>query len=377
MIQSAKNVSLIALNDRLRNGIALGLLPQLLFVFWLSGRPDLVETYYSNGVYPVVSRFFRILFGWIPFSVGEILYTLLIALALGYLFGNRTRIKNRPLSFLRNLVLVFSVFYFTFHLGWALNYHRMPLADRLGIRDSVTPDEVIDLTQRLITKTNRLQFEITGDSAQRVDMPFDRDAILDQTVAGYGRVQGELPFLAYPNPSLKKATLGALASYMGIGGYFNPFTNEAQVNGRTPLFRLPVVTAHEIGHQVGYAKENETNFIGYLVTMKNEDVHFQYSASAYALSHCLSAVRRTDAQKFEKLFAKVNVGVQENYKELYEFNLKYANPFEPVFKSVFSTFLKANRQKDGIKSYSKIVELMVGYHEKFPIFILDENDSYK
>jgi len=367
MIRYAKILSLIALNDKLRNGIALSLIPQLLFVFWLGSRPDLVESYYSKGIYPVISQFFRILLGWVPFSVGEIIYTLLALLAIRYVFKNWRNIKKRPFPFFRNMVLVFSVFYFTFNLVWALNYYRIPIAEQFAIRDSVTPSEVIDLTERLILKTNRLQLEITGNSTQIVRVPYNRNEIFDKTIGEYDRIQKELPFLAYRFPSLKKATLGALASYMGIGGYLNPFTNEAQVNGLTPVFRLPVVTAHEIGHQVGYAKENETNFIGYLVTMKSEDIHFKYSASAYALSHCLSAVRRTDEQKFEKLFAKINVGVQENYKELYEFNLKYANPFEPVFKSIFSTFLKVNQQKDGIKSYSKIVELMVGYHERYPL----------
>lgn len=365
------------MNDKLRNGVALSLIPQLLFVLWLGSRPDLVETYYSSGIYPVISQFFRILFGWIPFSVGEILYTLLTILAVRYVFKNRAKIKKHPWLFLRNVLLVFSVFYFTFNLVWALNYHRIPIAEQFAIRDSVTPSEVIDLTEKLILKTNRLQLEITGDSTKMVEVPYERDAILDKTVEGFRRIGEELPFLAYSHPSVKKATLGILASYMGIGGYLNPFTNEAQVNGLTPVFRLPVVVAHEIGHQVGYAKENETNFIGYLVTMKNDDIYFQYSASAYALSHCLTAVRRTDEQKFEELFAKVNFGVQENYRELYEFNLDYANPFEPVFKSIFSTFLKANQQKDGIKSYSKIVELMVGYHEKFPIFKPDENNYEK
>ncbi len=354
-------------NDRLRNGIALSLIPQLVIVLWLGNRPDLVETYYSNGIYPVISQFFRKLFGWIPFSVGEVIYTFLIILAVRYVVKNRMKIKNHPWLFLRNVVLVFSVFYFTFNLVWALNYYRMPIAEQFAIRDSVTPSEVIALTEQLILKTNRLQLEITGDSTEMVKVPYERSAIFNKTVVTYGLIEEELSFLAYSHPSLKKATLGALASYMGIGGYLNPFTNEAQVNGLTPVFRLPVVTAHEIGHQVGYAKENETNFIGYLVTLKNEDIFFKYSASAYALSHCLSAVRRTDEQIFEKLFNKVNTGVKENYKELYEFNLKYANPFEPVFKSIFSTFLKANQQKDGIKSYSKIVELIVGYHEKFPL----------
>jgi len=158
-----------------------------------------------------------------------------------------------------------------------------------------------------------------------------------------------------------------LSSYMGIGGYLNPFTNEAQVNRKTPLFRFPVVSGHEIGHQIGYSAENETNFIGYLVTAKNEDIYFQYSAYSYALSHCLNAIHRTDKNASKELYKQLNEGVIQNYKELQEFHEAYENPFEPIFKSIFSTFLKANNQKDGIKSYGKVVNLMVGYHERFPL----------
>ncbi len=355
------------LKNRLRNGIALSLLPQILLVAWLGSNPEVVETYYSNGIYPVISQFFRILFGWVPFSVGEVMYVLLIVLGIRYLYVNRLKIKNFPFQFLRNVVVVLSVFYFTFNLVWGLNYYRKPIAENFAIRDSVQTSEVIDLAERLIVKTNQLQFELTSDSTKRVQVPYSRNEIFDKTVNGYEQLQNELPFLKYSHRSLKKSMFSTLASYMGIGGYLNPFTNEAQVNALTPEFRFPVVSGHEVGHQVGYSKENETNFIGYLVTMKNEDHYFQYSASAYALSHCLSAIRRSDKEKFDELYAKVNVGVQENYRELYEHNLEFVNPFEPIFKSIFSTFLKANQQKDGIKSYGKIVELMVGYHEKYPL----------
>ena len=355
------------MKNRLRNGIALSLLPQVLLVGWLGGNPEIVETYYSKGLYPLISQFFRILFGWIPFSVGEIIYALLIVLAIRYVFANWSKIKAAPFSFLRNIVVVLSVFYFTFNLVWGLNYYRNPIADNFAIRDSVQTQEVIDLAEKLTLKTNRLQFQITGDTAQMVNVPYDRNEIFDKTVNGYEYLQKELPFLEYDHRSLKKSTFSTLISYLGIGGYLNPFTNEAQVNALTPVFRFPVVSGHEVGHQVGYSKENETNFIGYLVTMKNEDIYFQFSASAYALSHCLSAIRRADEQKFQELYKTINFGVQENYRELYDFNIKYANPLEPVFKSIFDTFLKANQQKEGVKSYSKIVELMVGYHEKNPL----------
>ncbi len=253
------------MKDKLRNGIALSLIPQLMFVVWLGSRPSVVESYYSDGIYPVISQFFRILFGWIPFSIGEMVYVILIIVALRYIILNRRKIKKHPWRFLRNGVLVFSVFYFTFNLVWGLNYYRTPIAEQFGIRDSVRPSEVVDLAQKLIVKTNRLQLEITGDSTKIVQVPYDDEVIFDKTFEEYDRIYKQLPFLAYRHPNLKKSTSGALMGYLGIGGYLNPFTNEAQVNGLTPAFRLPVVVAHEIGHQVGFAKENETNFIGYLL----------------------------------------------------------------------------------------------------------------
>ena len=37
--------------------------------------PAAVEKYYSTGVYPVITRSLRWLLGWLPFSVGDLLYT--------------------------------------------------------------------------------------------------------------------------------------------------------------------------------------------------------------------------------------------------------------------------------------------------------------
>jgi hypothetical protein len=60
----------------------------------------------------------------------------------------------------------------------------------------------------------------------------------------------------------------------------------------------------------------------------------------------------------------VNQGIKENFREMSDFWLSYENPMEPVFKSVFSTFLKANNQAQGIDSYDLVVSLLVTYHEK-------------
>lgn len=355
------------LKNNLRNGIALSIIPQLFFVKWLAHHPDWVETYYSSSIYPWISQFFRSLFGWIPFSVGEIIYTLLIYLGVRYLIRKRKKIKAQPLAFLRDAIMVLSVFYFTFHLVWGLNYYRKPLSETLAINDTITIEKIKKLTAELVVQTNALQYQITADSTAMVQVPYSRNDIFEKTISGYKVLETQMPLFEYPHPNIKKSMFSILSSYMGIGGYLNPFTNEAQVNQKTPVFRFPVVAAHEIGHQVGYSAENETNLIGYLVTAKNEDIYFQYSASAYALSYCLNAVNAIDEKASEELYQQINAGVKKNYKELQDFNDRYENPFEPIFQSIFSTFLKANNQVDGVKSYSRVVNLMVGYHEKYPL----------
>ncbi len=355
------------LKNKLRNGIALSLIPQIILVNWLANHPDWIERYYSNGLYPIISKFFRTLFGWIPFSVGEIVYTALIVLSIRYIIRNWKKIKQNRLAFLRDNVMLVAVFYFTFHTLWALNYYREPLSTKLGVENAATFEELKAFAQNLVTKTNALQLKITNDSTAMVQVPYSRKEILEKTVGAYKILGEQLPYLEYERPSIKKSMYSIVSSYMGIGGYLNPFTNEAQVNRKTPLFRFPVVSGHEIGHQVGYSAENETNFIGYLVTIKNEDVYFQYSGYAYALNYCLNAIHRTDENVAKEIYEQLNSGVIKNYKELQDFQEAYENPFEPVFKSVLSTYLKANNQKDGIQSYGKVVNLMVGYHERYPL----------
>ena len=355
------------MKDRLRNGIALSLIPQIILVKWLGSYPEIVENYYSQGVYLGLSGFFRTLFGWIPFSIGDLVYIGLLILAIRYIIIKRKYIKKYPWVFLRNVGMVLSVAYFTFHLLWGFNYYRQPIANSLELTENKKQTELIVFTEELIAATNKKQFQIAKDSTKSIQIPYSQEEIFEKTLEGYENLKHSYPHFAYSKPSIKTSIFSTVLTYMGYGGYLNPFTNEAQVNGRLPNFRFPVVAGHEIGHQIGYSAENETNFVGYLVTLKSKDPYFQYSALAYALGYCLSEIKRKDGAKFEELFLKVNKGVKNNYQEMSEFWMAFENPMEPVFKSIFSTFLKANNQKQGIKSYSLVVSLLVAYHKEHPL----------
>ncbi len=351
----------------LKTGIALSLLPQIILVKWLGSHTDWIETYYSNGVYPVVSQFFRWLFGWIPFSIGDLLYTSLILLALVYLYKNCRSILKNKFRFLRDMTMVLSIAYFTFHLMWGFNYYREPIAAKLQLKETKDYQKLVDFTRQLITKTNETQLKITKDSAIQVDIPYTQQEQFNMTLMGYEKLTKKHPFLAYEQPSIKISVFSTALTYMGYAGYLNPFTNEAQVNGLLPNFRFPVVAGHEIGHQLGYSAENETNFIGYLVTANNEDNYFKYAAYSYALGYCLNDVRRGDAVVFDALLTELNGGVKLNFQEMSVFWNQYENPLEPVFKSIFNSFLKANNQSQGIQSYNAVVSLLIAYHNENPL----------
>ena len=346
--------------------ILLCLLPvQILLVKWASNHPDFVENYYSNGIYPFISKGLRALFGWIPFSMGDVLYTALSIFIIRYSYKNWKSIKGKPIAFLKDFGVLLSMVYFLFHFNWGLNYHRYPIATKLELDREYTQEELTVFIQYLTEKSNSYQSQITGDSISPVHIPYSKKEIFLKTQEGYRELSKTYPEFAYNFSSQKSSIYSIPLTYMGYGGYINPFTNEAQVNGITPKFRLPTVSGHEVGHQLGYSAEDDTNFIGFWVTSVNEDPYFKYAAYSHALGYCLSDLAKKDEAKFKQMISQLNPGVRENFREISSFWAGYENPLEPVFKSIFNVFLKANNQQEGIESYNAVVGLIINFHHKY------------
>ena len=341
--------------------IAFSIIPQYLLVKLLSNYPDFIETYYSNGLYQFTSKALRYVLGWLPFSVGDLFYTIAGIYIIRWLIINRKRIIKDTKAWCIDVLSVISLVYFAFHLFWGMNYYRLPLHETLQIENTYTTEELITVTKKLIETSNSIHNNINPNDSLKVEMPYTKSELLDKTVYGYNALAEKFPHLKY-NPSSTKLSIYSLPlTYMGFSGYLNPFTNEAQVNGIIPLYKYPTTACHEEAHQIGYAAENETNFIGCLAAIHNEDIYFKYSGYIFALRHCLNEMYRRDQGCYEDLVETINKGILKNYQESYDFWKSYKNPLEPIFKSTFNSFLKANNQDKGIKSYSYAVALFVNY----------------
>jgi len=336
---------------------------QILLINLMALFPEFIERYYSNGLYIYISKATRTVFGFAGFSVGDIIYCITIILVIRWLWQKRKTWKTNYKSNLVTITAFMSVMYFLFNFLWALNYHRLPLNEKLGIKKKYTQQELVAFTEKLIAKANQTHLYITKNDNLKVITPYSTSAIYKGCPEAYNSLQEEFPDLCYTHPSIKSSLISSPLSYMGFGGYLNPFTNEAQVNNRLPLYNLPTTTCHEMAHQIGYASESEANFIGYMASVHSKDIYFKYSGYTFALKYCLNNIAKFDEGQAKKMAKLVNPGIKLNFKESEDFNKKYKSFIEDIFKYAYDNFLKMNRQKDGLEGYSKFTGLLVNYYD--------------
>ena len=152
---------------------------------------------------------------------------------------------------------------------------------------------------------------------------------------------------------------------MGFSGYYNPFSGEAQVNTTIPAFLLPFTTCHEMAHQLGYAKEMEANFVGYLTATASKDTFFRYSSY---LDLFLYATREVGI--YDSTYAKASIKqllpeVKQDLLEERKFWMRHQNPVEPVIRWLYGNYLKANQQPRGMQSYNEVTADLIAYYKKF------------
>jgi len=336
------------------------LLTQIIVLKIASLFPEFIENYYSNGIYPVISKISRTTFGFTSISIGDIIYGIVLFFVFRWFWKVR---KTWKINWKDNVLKVLSfasVFYFLFHLLWATNYHRVKLYEKLEINKEYTTEELEAFILKMIEKTNAIHRQITKNDSVKVVVPYSTQKIFDLSLKSYTSLEKEFSFFGYEKESIKPSLISVPLSYMGFGGYLNPFTNEAQVNDKLPKYNFPTTTLHEMAHQIGYASESEANFIGFLASVKSEDIYFQYSGYSFAVKHCLRNLERIEEGSSEKFLPFINQGILENFEESKQFHEEYKTFLEPIFKTFYDNFLKLNKQKDGLEGYSKFVGLMIG-----------------
>ncbi len=346
------------------------LLVMAILVRVFEGNEAWVEQFYSSAFYPQWSSVLRFLFGWIPFSIGDVLYCIAgfwLIIKMIRLFRilkeKRLRSKLTPPFFVGYLKLVLLV-YIIFSAFWGVNYFRQGIASQLQLNvQPYTTAELYSLAVLLQQKVNFFAGQVTAENRKH----FQKSRTLfDTASACYKKAGDAYPFLQYRHQSIKPSFFSGVGHLFGFTGYYNPFSGEAQLNHTVPVFLRPFIVLHEIGHQLGYAKENEASFVAYLSCSNFNNADFAYSLYFELYRDAtLQLQNRIDSAQLQLLNQRLHPQVKADNKELHDYLLRHRNFVEPFITKIYDRYLRLNNQPNGKATYSEVLVWLIAYLKKY------------
>lgn len=333
------------------------------FIFLAGLNSSFIERVYANGLYQVTAVIQRFISSFFPFALGDFLYLLLVLFVLRsiYLFFkklSRGKLKSGTRSgILLQVLNFFLILYLVFKILWGLNYSRPSVSKQLGIpNQKYNTAELVLLGEYFIDQLNAFPHPAKAD--------YKIGELELKAKSAYDLMKATNPLFQYRSPSVKAVLNSWLVTKIGIEGYYNPLSGEANVNMRLPAVSLPFVTCHEIAHQLGIGREDEANLIGYLVAIHSTDQNFRYSAAYNMLRSILYEIRIKSPEDYQRLYASINPETIKDFKTERAFWQKYNSDMYGYMGVALDSFLKLNNQRKGTDSYQDIVIWLYNIHKK-------------
>jgi len=329
--------------------------------------PNIIEYYYSERIFIVISKIQSSLFNIFPFSVFEILIISLIFASFIYVFiqiykcFKNKKYKQELLRLSLRSITTLSIVYILFIHFWGFNYNRQSLSEKLKL--DIRKSDIIELenlSEYLFQKVLILRKNIKEDSLGIMSLNNNFSNISKMAIQGYDNIK--LTQISnskyYSKP--KRILFSGIMSNLGVSGIYSPFTGEVNINSKLPEVQIPFTLCHEMAHQRGYAKEDEANFISYIVCKNHENIEFKYSGYLMAFLYTFSKLRKYNPEKYKEISIGLSPGIRRDLSAINKFWSKYQNNIiEKSANYINDAYLKVNMQKDGIHSYGRIVDLLL------------------
>ena len=346
-----------------------------LMYFLLPIFPKFTEYAVTRGLFRVVAFPLEFLISLIPFSVTEIV---VLTLPLGVLilvtvFVFRLFKKGHPIKTAekgaRFLMWVLSLFLLMFMLTDGSNFSRIPLGQLLDLPERrYNAEELYSVTCDLAKKASNAREILKEDENGFAILSVSEDEILKFADNSYDNLKKEYPFLVSGTTRVKSVALSHLWSYTGTTGVYCPWTLEANINTDIPTFDWGHTASHEVAHTMGFAKENECNFLGYLACVTSGQADYEYSGYLSAFIYASNALYKYDEELCGKAYGNLNNGVLRDLKQRNKYWKSFEGEVMESSQNVNDTFIKANGVESGILSYNQMVELLLRYYDKQGFF---------
>lgn len=336
----------------------------------LSGSPELIERYYSRGLFLGIRALIDYCLAWLPFPL---LYLVVLALLIGLPLRIRgwwraTYLEGawgKAMSALIGLLGFAGGTAFLFLLLWGYNYGRVPIDQQLGLK--MKPLALEELKAELMSEAEALkglrqQIEGADSSAIHAELlPADLEhqvrASLEQWLTlqdfpAFGRVRGKL---IYPK--------GIFLRFGSSGLYF-PWTGEGHIDaGLHPLQQISVM-AHELGHGYGFGDEGTCNFLAYVACSTAQDPLIAYAGRLGYWRTLAANYLRQEPKAYRDFRDTLPLGMQADLDAINEAQLRYPDLMPALRYRAYDTYLKSQGVQEGMKSYSQVIMMVKAWKEQ-------------
>ncbi|MBS7262039.1 MAG: DUF3810 domain-containing protein [Eubacteriales bacterium] len=334
--------------------------------------PKVTEALFSRGVFVALAAVSDFLWGWIPVSLTEyLLLALPVALILFIILAiRRVRKKGADgkrivVRFVKGVAWTVSCGLLLYMLMHGANFYRLTLPELTGLTPVQNDTEELIRVTRLLAAAADEQRSLTEEDENGV---MRLSASLSDTLSsvkdGYGELRGTLTFLPQGARRVKPVLLSYYWSYTGITGMYDPILGEANINVYMPDSNIPFTAAHETAHTMGFAREDECNFLGFLCCIRHPSPDFRYSGYLTAYIYCSNQLAKAAPEQWLEIRNGLSDGVKADLACRSLYWAGFSGKTMEVSQSVNNTFIAAQGVADGTASYDRVVGLILGYYGK-------------
>ncbi len=266
--------------------------------------------------------------------------------------------------FVINLLATVLLIYSGHILALGIGYRTTPLSEQMSLPDTeITAENLAEVMTSLRDEVNSLADSVPRNESGVFDPEYSYPELSEKIYSSYSALEAEYGLPANFESNAKGVKFGNPMSYLRITGIYTYITGEANVNTAYPAFDTIFTAAHEMSHQRGILRENEANFIAYLITSTSDDANLRYSAALNMYSYFASALYKTNRDTYYAIADGLADSALTDIRASNAVTAKYGDTIiADISEWVNDLYLESNGT-DGVISYSQVVELVVAYFE--------------
>lgn len=312
------------------------------------------DLWYYKGFFGWIRQAYDFLLGWSPLPMVYIILAVILVRVARWIGQWRKGWVYQGTRAIGGIAAMVTIFY----VAWGFNYGQVSLQDRLGFRMSGASKE--DIEKEFTRATNVLREEaealpdrLTRDEAILGLKISDRDlrpdvvealALLDIPHAGKVRVRQLWP-------------AGFLLRWSTAGIYI-PQAGEGNIDKGLLSIQKPFTIAHEMAHGYGVTDEGACNFIAWLACSQSRDQWVRFGGALTYWRYTAAEMPNDSVSQVIHTFPPVVLRaitlVRENDK-------KYPDLMPRVRDAIYSSYLKSNGVRGGLRSYNEVVLMVEQY----------------